>query len=146
MKSEKHMKSTWEVKSTWNAHLKSEKHLTEKWKGHEKHTSQVKRTWKAPERHVQHMHSLWPGQNERFVFSSAVFVHYTLYEKHHAFCEKHHFLWKAPLFERPLARNCNPMFVLFPKWTSHGIFMEIWWNFQNLVIYAPNFLLFFGHF
>ena len=34
------------------------------------------------------------------------------YEKCNAFHEKCRFSRKAPLFERPLARNCNPMFYL----------------------------------
>ena len=36
-----------------------------------------------------------------------------LFMKSATFHEKHHFSWKAPLFERPLARNCNPMFSVF---------------------------------
>ena len=35
-----------------------------------------------------------------------------LFTKSAAFHEKHCFSWKVPLFERPLARNCNPMFLV----------------------------------
>ena len=67
--------------------------------------------------------TLWPGQNDICV-ESAVFVAFevlfmksiwkahTFHEKCNAFHDKHQFSWKAPLFKRPFARNCNPMFSL----------------------------------
>ena len=56
--------------------------------------------------------------NTDLSFRPGGFIEYrgkAIREKHRFSCEKCHFLWKAPLFKRPLARNCNPIFLKFIK-------------------------------
>ena len=119
LKSEMQMKITWKVKSTWKAHLKSEKHMKSTWK--------VKSTWKAPDWKVK---STWKAHltGEKHMKSTLKVKSTWKTCAPHAFpltrskweiCVQfscfysQNFIWKAPVFERPLARNCNPMFTSF---------------------------------
>ena len=58
-----------------------------------------------------------PGQNERSVLNQLFLLllrcfSWKAHEKCTLFTKSAHFSRKALLFERPLARNCNPVFIL----------------------------------
>ena len=140
LKGEKHLKSEKHIKSTpekWNAnenHLKSEKHMegtSEKGKAHEMLTWKVKSTWLKSEKHMKSTPHRWKA-HEKYLRSekhmkstwNTCAPHafpltrskWEICVEFSCFCSQN-FRWKAlcfsrkaPLFERPLARNCNPMF------------------------------------
>ena len=131
LKSEKHIKipqnwkahemHTWKMKSTW---LESEKHMKStphRWQAHEKYLKSkkhMKSTWKTCAPHAFPLtRSKWEICVQFSCFCSQNFIWKAL-----------HFSWKVALFlksvslfERPLARNCNPMFFYSTGNDKHKI-------------------------
>ena len=134
-------KHTWKVKSTLK--VKNTWKVPEKWKAHEMHTWKVKSTWLKSEKHMKSTPHRWKAhekylKSEKYTKSTwntcaphcipsdqikmrdLCWVQLFLFTKtldENAL----HFSRKAPLFtksvalfERPLARNYNPMFFLIP--------------------------------